>query len=95
MLAAGLKGIDSNYTLEEPLERDVYRMSQEQMKQFNIDCLPGSLIEAIEIAQGSDLLRETLGEHVYNNLIFGKKYEWDQYRKRVHPYEIETYLPNL
>lgn len=95
MLAAGLKGMEKNYQLVEPLEKDVYHLSPEQMKELGVKCLPGSLIEAIEIAENSQFLKETLGEHIYNNLIISKKIEWDEYRKRVHEYEITTYLPIL
>ncbi|MCM8773932.1 MAG: glutamine synthetase family protein [Candidatus Omnitrophica bacterium] len=95
MLAAGMKGLEEKYKLAEPLERDVYNLSYEEMREFNIDFLPGSLIEAIEIAEQSKLLKETLGEHIFNNLIMSKKIEWDEYRKRVHEYEIATYLPIL
>jgi len=95
MLAAGLKGIEEKYTLPQPMERDVYHLSPEEMKEHNIICLPGSLIEAIEISEQSELLKEVLGEHIFNNLITAKKIEWDEYRKRVHEYEIETYLPIL
>jgi glutamine synthetase len=95
MLEAGLKGIDNNYSLSEPLEKDVYHLDYEEMSQLGVTCLPGSLIEAIEIAQASQLLKETLGEHIFSNLIMSKKIEWDEYRKRVHEYEINTYLPIL
>lgn len=95
MLAAGLKGIEENYPLPEPLERDVYHLTSEEQKELGIECLPGSLIEAIEIAETSSLLKETLGEHIFNNLITAKKIEWDEYRKQVHEYEIKTYLPVL
>ena len=95
MLSAGLKGIEEKYALPEPMERDVYHLTSEEMQEFNIECLPGSLIEAIEIAEKSQLLKETLGEHIFNNLITAKKIEWDEYRRRVHEYEINTYLPIL
>ncbi len=95
MLAAGLKGMEGNYPLVEPMERDVYHLSYEEMKELNVECLPGSLIEAIELAEQSTLLKEALGEHVYNNLLLCKKIEWDEYRKCVHEYEIKTYLPVL
>ncbi|MCM8832079.1 MAG: glutamine synthetase family protein [Candidatus Omnitrophica bacterium] len=95
MLIAGLRGIEEKYTLEEPLEKDVYNLSQEELKKMGIKCLPGSLIEAIEVAERSKLLREILGEHIFNNLILSKKIEWDEYRKQVHEYEIKTYLPIL
>ncbi|MBU0693759.1 MAG: glutamine synthetase family protein [Candidatus Omnitrophica bacterium] len=95
MLAAGLEGMEKNYSLPQALERDVYRLTYDEMKELKVGCLPGSLIEAIEIAENSRLLKETLGEHIFNNLIMGKRIEWDEYRKRVHEYEIKTYLPIL
>lgn len=95
MLAAGLEGMEKNYSLPQALERDVYRLTYDEMKELKVGCLPGSLIEAIEIAENSQLLKETLGEHIFNNLIMGKRIEWDEYRKRVHEYEIKTYLPIL
>ncbi|MFN4227369.1 MAG: glutamine synthetase family protein [Candidatus Ratteibacteria bacterium] len=95
MVRAGLKGIEGNYDLPEPLEMDVYHLTEEDRKRLGLDVLPGSLIEAIEIAEQSVLLREILGEHIYKNLLTAKKIEWDEYRKRVFEYEIETYLPIL
>jgi len=95
MLNAGLKGIEKDYELPEPVEMDVYHLTAEERERMGIDHLPGSLIEAIEHAEKSELLRETLGEHVLNELIMSKKIEWDEYRIRIFPYEIETYLPIL
>jgi glutamine synthetase len=95
MLAAGLEGIEKGYSLSEPVERDVYHLSVEERKKLGIESLPGSLIEAIEIAERSELLYRTLGEHIFTNFIKSKKIEWDEYRQSVHPYEIEKYLPIL
>ena len=95
MLNAGLKGIEKGYQLPEPIEMDVYHLSDEERKKYNIDCLPGSLNRAIEYAENSELLRETLGDHIFEQFITSKKVEWDDYRIRVFPYEIEKYLPVL
>lgn len=95
MLAVGLKGMEENCAFPSPLERDVYTLTPEEMEEFNIQVLPGSLIEAIEIAEKSELLKQTLGEHIFTNLIMSKKIEWDEYRKRVYDYEISKYLPIL
>jgi glutamine synthetase len=95
MLHAGLKGIESRYPLSEPTEVDVYHLSPEERQKLGIEELPGSLIEAIEIAEKSNLLKEALGEHVFNELITSKKIEWDDYRIRIHPYELDRYLPIL
>ncbi len=95
MLTAGLKGIENKYPLPDPVERDVYHMDPEERKKLGIEELPGSLIEAIEYAEKSELLREALGDHIFTQLITSKKIEWDDYRVRVTEYEIEKYLPIL
>ncbi|MCG2721604.1 MAG: glutamine synthetase family protein [Thermodesulfovibrionales bacterium] len=95
MLNAGLKGVERGYTLPEPIETDVYHLSPEQRKNMNIDCLPGSLNRAIEYAEESDLLRETLGDHIFEQFIASKKVEWDDYRIQIHSFEIKKYLPIL
>lgn len=95
MLYAGLRGIEKAYKLPEPTETDVYHISREERRKLGIEELPGSLIEAIEVAEQSELLYEALGEHIFTQLITSKKKEWDEYRIRIHPYEIEKYLPVL
>jgi glutamine synthetase len=95
MLHAGLKGIEMKYPLPEPVEKDVYHMSPAERAELGIEELPGSLKEAIEYAKKSELLKEALGEHIYNQLISEKEAEWDDYRIRVTEYEIQKYLPIL
>jgi len=95
MLSAGLEGIEKGYSLPEPIEEDIYHMSIEERQRLDIESLPGSLIEAIESAEKSGLVRKTLGDHIFYNFIKSKKVEWNDYRKCVHPYEIERFLPIL
>jgi glutamine synthetase len=93
MLQAGLKGIEEKYPLPDPIEQDVYHMCAADRAKLGINELPGSLIEAIEYAEKSVLLKEALGDHIFNQLITNKKMEWDDYRIRVTEYEINKYLP--
>ncbi len=95
MLASGLKGIEGKYLLPEPVEEDIFELSESEKKKLKIDCLPSSLENAIIEFEKSQLMRETLGEHIFNQLIANKKTEWDQFRIRVTSYEIEKYLPWL
>ncbi|TKJ45230.1 type I glutamate--ammonia ligase [Candidatus Aerophobetes bacterium Ae_b3b] len=95
MLAAGLEGVEKEYELPEPVEQNIYLMSEEERRKLGIVSLPGSLIEAIQLTEKSKLMRKTLGDHVFNSFIASKKVEWDDYRKCVHPYEIERFLPIL
>lgn len=95
MLTAGLKGIEKKYPLPDPVEQDVYHMCASDREKLGIEELPGSLIEAIEYAEKSEVLREALGDHIFEQLIINKKLEWDDYRIRVTEYELNKYLPIL
>jgi glutamine synthetase len=95
MLAAGLKGIEKKYPLPEPVEQDIYHMSEKERAKKGIVELPGSLHEAIQEVEKSALIKETLGDHIYTKFIENKKIEWDRYRMHVSAFEIERYLPIL
>ncbi len=95
MLAAGMAGIEGNYELPEPVERDVYHMQEWEREKLGIASLPGSLKEAIDCARESSIVKKALGDHIFEYFIKSKMVEWDEYRLVVHPYEIERYLPIL
>jgi len=95
MLAAGLAGIEHEYPLREPTEENVFEMSEQDRTRRGIDLLPGDLHEAIQAAEGSSLVRECLGDHVFESLIKNKKIEWAQYRAHVSDFETKRYLAVL
>jgi glutamine synthetase len=95
MLAAGVKGIEGNYPLPDPIEEDIYEMDEEARDRAGITSLPGNLFEALQEIEKSKLVRETLGDHIFNKFVANKKIEWDRYRTHVSQYEIEKYLPIL
>jgi len=95
MLAAGLEGVENGYECPPPVERNVYEMTPEERAELGIGELPGDLWEAIEVAESSELLRRTLGDHVFEKFIANKKIEWDNYRAQVTEYELDRYLPIL
>jgi glutamine synthetase len=80
MLAAGLKGIEEKYTLE---------------PSTNAQLLPSNLEEAITVMEKSELVRQTLGEHVFEYFLRNKRAEWQDYRRQVSAYELDRYLPVL
>lgn len=95
MLAAGLEGIKNKYKLSAPIEKDIFHMTEQEREKEGIKSLPGSLIEALNAFEKSDLAKRTLGDHIFNKLVENKKIEWDRYRIQVTGYEIEKYLPIL
>jgi len=95
MLAAGLKGIEGKYPLAEPVEHDVYEMDEKARAKAGIVSLPGNLFEALQEVRKSTLVREALGDHIFNKFIENKVKEWDLYRIHVTDFELKRYLPML
>ncbi len=95
MLKAGLEGIKNKYPLPDPVEPNIYEMAMEELLDRGLVTLPINLLEAIREMENSDLVRQTLGEHICKRLIFIKRHEWESYRVQVTSYEIDKYLPTL
>jgi len=95
MLAAGLEGIEKGYEPPPTVDENVYEMSDAERERRGIGTLPGSLWEAIQLTEKSELVRRALGDHVFEAFIKNKKIEWDLYRTQVTDYEIKRYLPVL
>ncbi|MCP4198550.1 MAG: glutamine synthetase [Proteobacteria bacterium] len=95
MLGAGLKGIENKYALPDPIEEDIYEMSPARRAERGITNLPGDLYSAILKTEKSELVREVLGDHVFNKFIENKKIEWDRYRTHVSQFELDRYLPQI
>ena len=93
LLSAGMAGIKNQYQLPEPVEANVFKMTARERQEKNIALLPGSLLEAIHLAETSSVLREALGGHVFDTLLTNKRIEWEQFRTTVTDYELKRYLP--
>lgn len=92
MLAAGLDGLENNLTPPPPIQRNIYDMSVRDRRRHKIKELPGTLREAINALKKDRVIREALGEHVFDHFIDAKTLEFDAYRVTVHDWELETYL---
>jgi glutamine synthetase len=95
MLAAGLKGIKKGYEIAPEASDNIFEMTDEEREAAGIGSLPADLYEAIKIAEKSALLRESLGDHVYDYLLRNKKAEWDAYKAQVTEFELNKYLSTL
>ncbi|KGM14030.1 type I glutamate--ammonia ligase [Cellulomonas bogoriensis] len=95
LLAAGLKGIEEGYELPEGAEDDAWTLTDAERRAQGIGALPSSLEHAIELMERSELVAETLGEHVFDFVLRNKREEWNAYRQQVTPFELKRYLPVL
>ncbi|MHC1708835.1 MAG: glutamine synthetase family protein [Methanomassiliicoccales archaeon] len=92
MLAAGLDGIKNKLDPGDPTEKDIYHMSPEERRRHKIVDLPMNLGDALDVMAESKVMKEALGEHIFNHYLHIKRLEWDEYRKYVTDWEIQRYL---
>ena len=95
VLAAGLEGVQKGYELPPGAENDVSAFTREEREAHGIEALPDSLAAAIAVMEKSDLVRETLGDGVFDFFLRNKRAEWDDYRRTVTPFELDRYLAIL
>ncbi len=95
MLQAGLTGIKQGYELPAGAEDDVWALTDTERRALGIEPLPGSLAEAVAVMERSELVAETLGEHVFEFFLRNKRAEWTEYARQVTPFERDRLLPVL
>ncbi|MDR2897045.1 MAG: type I glutamate--ammonia ligase [Propionibacteriaceae bacterium] len=95
MLSAGLDGIERGLVLPPGAEDDVWSLTDRERKAMGITALPKGLNEAIDLMEGSELVAETLGEHVFNYFLANKRAEFEEYRRHVTPWERDQLLAIL
>jgi glutamine synthetase len=92
MIRAGLEGIEKRIDPGPPINKNIFKMSHRERRHLRIDELPGNLSEALDELEKNDLVRETLGEHLFEHFVTAKREEWLDYIKHVSPWEVGRYL---
>jgi glutamine synthetase len=92
MLAAGMDGIKNDLPLPEPVEENLYHFTDDDLKRRNIPTLPATLGEAVEEMEKNEIIREALGDHVFERLLEAQRLEWGEFRRNVSSWERDRYL---
>ncbi len=92
MLAGGLDGIRGKMEPPPPIQRNIYDLSVRDRRRHKVSGLPTTLREALDELEKSAVVREALGEHVYDHFLEAKRAEWRDYAASVHQWELNRYL---
>ena len=95
MLAAGLRGISEGYELAPEADANLFEMGDAALSDLGIEQLPQSLSDSLKAMEGSPLVREALGEHIFEWFLRNKRSEWRSYKTHVSAFEIDRYLKAL
>ena len=91
-LAAGLDGIKRGLTPPASTSKNIYEMTADELKADGIDNLPDTLLHAVEELEKDEVMKETLGEHIFTKYVEGKRREWMKYKISVSDWEVNRYL---
>jgi glutamine synthetase len=92
MLAAGLDGVDNKIDPGEPVNKNIFAMSERQKRRLKIRQLPANLSEALDFLEKDSVVGDALGSHILENYLRAKRQEWADYISHVHPWEQARYL---
>ena len=93
LLNAGLRGIAEGYELPAATDANLFELDDSQRRAIGVEPLPRSLNEALDVMEGSDLVRETLGDHIFEWFLRNKRAEWADFQSQVTQFELDRYLP--
>ncbi len=92
MLKAGLEGIKNKIEPGDQTTENIFGMTADEREARGIASLPGSILEAVENLSQDEIIKGTLGNHIYEHFVEGKLIEWDVFRTQVHGWELDQYL---
>ena len=95
MLAAGLRGVSEGYELAPEAEANLFEMGDDELAARGIDQLPQSLSDALRTMERSELVKEALGDHIFEWFLRNKRSEWRAYKTHVSAFEVDRYLKAL
>jgi glutamine synthetase len=92
ILAAGLDGIRRKAKAPDPVEEDIYAMSEKQRAARGIEVLPENLGEALNEFSRDKYLQEKLGKAFSDRFVQTRAKEWRDFNRTVHEWERKKYL---
>lgn len=92
ILEAGLDGLRNKIEPPKPVDRNIYVMDKEEREANGITDLPSTLHNALKALEKDEVIGKSLGPHLYQSFLEGKRLEWEAYRQEVSQWERDQYL---
>jgi glutamine synthetase len=91
IIAAGMDGVDRELELPPPVKSNIFALSSEERTKLDIKELPGNLFQALGFLERDDVIKNALGEHIFEHFLKLKKAEWLQYSTQVSDWDLKRY----
>jgi len=90
--AAAVAGITEQIDPGPPLNKDLYALTEDEIKATGSQRLPRNLLEAVEILKDDPVAKSVLGEVMLDSYLKYKADEWERYHQAVTDWEVQEYL---
>ncbi|MCF8000421.1 MAG: type I glutamate--ammonia ligase [Halanaerobiales bacterium] len=91
-LKAGLEGIKNKIDPGEQTTDNIFDMNSIERNERGIESLPGDIMKAVDYLNNDEVIKSTLGQHIYEHFVVAKEVEWHEYNTKVHNWELDQYL---
>lgn len=91
-LAAGLDGIKRKLIPPASVDQNIFEMTDEQLSAKGITALPVDLEDAINALKKDEVIKETMGNHVFEKFVEAKIAEWNDFKFTITQWEVNNYL---
>ncbi len=95
ILAAGEDGIEREIDPGEPVDGDPGALTQQERDRRGIERLPETLGEALDELESDKILTDKLGEALVEGYVAEKRTEWNNSKRAVSDWDIDTYGPQF
>jgi glutamine synthetase len=92
VLGAGLEGIEQDLDPGDPINLNMYELSDAELAARGVRSLPRTLLEAVDAFAADPLGKTVLGEDLHRAFIDVKQREWWSYHNTVSKWEYDNYL---
>lgn len=94
ILACGLDGIKNKIEPIAPSYLNLFSLTQDERDKLGIISLPTSLKSALDALEKDEVVKNAIGEHIYEKFVLAKTKEWSSYRRHVTQWELDQYFRN-
>lgn len=92
VLEAGLDGLRNDLPPVHNIDENIYQMSLAERQEKGIVNLPDTLHNALKDLATDDVIKGSMGEHLYKSFMEAKTREYDSYRQHVSDWERHQYM---
>lgn len=92
ILQTCLYGIRNDIDAPKPIEKNLFLLSPNEIRQRKIKSLPRNMYTALEEFEKSYVVKMALGDYIFEKFLENKRIEWNEYRKQITTWEIKNYL---